>query len=378
MRSESAQRNRLIEEYKMNATAATPPSAETIRKLHSIPLFSVNGTAVNRGSIEIGGLALPPRGDPSLVQFEMERGVRMAVDYPLPNPGAHEVYWYWPDSLRSAFRITIDLAASNDSAPFYKLRIKFLDRKEDEFEVARTTVLIPKDLRMLQNFPSGGSLQRVMRFDTVSSVALTGLTDANRIATLAKRYGWNGSGNVLDWGCGHGRVVRHLHLFAEAERFGIDIDPENVGWAKSHLPDANFRVGPLMPPTDYENGKFSLIYAISVMTHLTADVQIAWLREIKRLLQPGGLALLTFAGDGSAAFSSRYLTQPWFKQYLSTGSGPDLPDKSLEGVIDKPDYYKNVTQKSNVARDRCAKLFEVVGVHECMFGYQDLLVLRNS
>lgn len=361
----------------MHPIAVTPLSAEAIMKLHPIPLFSVDGSAVNGGFMEIGGLALPPRGDPSLVKFEMDNGVMIAVDYPLPNPGAQEVYWYWPNSLQSAFHINIDLAASNDNAPFYRLRIKFLDRREDEFEVARTTFLIPKDLRLLQNYPSGGALQRVMRFDTVSSVSLTGLTDANRVATVGKKYGWDGGGNVLDWGCGHGRVIRVLHHFSDAKRFGIDIDPENVGWAKSHLPEVDFRVGPLMPPTDFESCKFSLVYAISVMTHLTADVQTAWLHEIKRLLQPGGIALLTFAGDGAAAFSSRYLTQSWMSQYLSTGTGPDLADKSLEGVIAQPDYYKNVTQKAEIARDRCAEVFDVLGVHECMFGYQDLLVLRN-
>jgi SAM-dependent methyltransferase len=120
-------------------------------------------------------------------------------------------------------------------------------------------------------------------------------------------------------------------MMQQVEAFGIDIDPDNISWAKQNLPAIDFRIGPLLPPTDYPDGSFDLVYGISVMTHLTRAVQIAWLREIERILEPGGLALLTFAGDTSVAFNSQYLTLEWLADYRLRGLGADLPSKGSGG-----------------------------------------------
>jgi SAM-dependent methyltransferase len=294
----------------------------------------------------------------------------------LPSPNAAAFYWYWPNADRASYRLRFDLAQTRHDGPAYKIRIMFAGREQDQIEQIRTTVLVPKNLGALENFPDGRSLSRVQYFDTISGVATKGLSDAWRVIALARHHGWSG-GRVLDWGCGHGRVARHLPGLGLADVAGIDIDPFNVGWARDHLPGLQFTLGPQMPPTPYADRSFDLVYGISVMTHLVPDVQEAWLAEIARLLRPGGMALLTFAGDGAVAFSSRHLNKSWMDQYLSEGFGPPLPDPSLEGVIANPEYYKNVKQAAGVSRARCSAYMDVVAVHECMFGYQDLLVLRK-
>jgi SAM-dependent methyltransferase len=352
-------------------------SSEQMLALHSIPLFSTEGFVLAQGRIDIAGLALAENGDPSGVSFVAEPGVHLTAEYPLPSPGAAPVYWYWPNSDRAAFRLAIHLGTTRHSAEAYRIRIVFAGREQDAIEQIRTTILVPKNLGILENFPDHASLARVQRYDTISSVAMRGLSDAWRIIEVARHYGYRG-GRALDWGAGHGRVVRHLPGLGVAEVSGIDIDPLNVGWAQGHLPQIDFRIGPLMPPTPYRDGSFDLLYGISVMTHLTRSVQEAWLEEIARILRPGGLALLTFAGNGAVAFASRYLSSDWMEQYLAAGHGPDLPDKSLEGVIENPDYYKNVKQTSDRARSLCAAYLDVLAVHDCMFGYQDLVVARKG
>jgi SAM-dependent methyltransferase len=44
------------------------------------------------------------------------------------------------------------------------------------------------------------------------------------------------------------------------------------------------------------DGKFELIYSYSVLTHLSADRQKPWMKELVRVLKPGGMFLLTVSG----------------------------------------------------------------------------------
>lgn len=360
------------------ADVVRPFTAAEIRGLHSIPLYSVNNFAVGNGFVEVSGLALPPDGEHASVSFVGDPGAVFQVEYPMLREEAAKYYWYWPNSNLSGFRLRIDLAATRTDVDYYTFRVAFAGFEDLPHESLRTMIILPKNLSHLENYPSQENLKRVQAFNTVNSVAATGMSDGARIVALARHYGWDGAGDVLDWGVGHGRVARHLNVFAkEARVWGVDIDPNNIAWAQSHLPSIKTSVGPLMPPTEYADGQFSLIYGISVMTHLERPVQKAWLEEIRRILKPGGLALLTFAGDASVAFSSRWIDRAYYETYMETGRGPSLPSGDLVGVIEKADYYKNVKQTIRKSRGLCGKFLEVLDALECIFGFQDLLVLRK-
>ncbi len=101
----------------------------------------------------------------------------------------------------------------------------------------------------------------------------------------------------LDFGCGCGRVARHL-IGNEASRragihySGVDVDRAQIDWAARHL-GGRFEVIPTAPPTALASGSFDLIFTISVFTHLDEAMQDAWLAELTRLLRPGGLLLAT-------------------------------------------------------------------------------------
>lgn len=354
-------------------------AADEIRALQAAPLFAVSGFAVDRGFLILTGLILAPDGDPAAVTLEGEPGVAFQLEYPLPNPTAAEVYWYWPNAATSAFRIRIDLAASTHVGPAFRFVVRFRGRDDDPVERLRATIAVPKDLGAMQNFPGPAALQRVHNYDTTGNVVCKGYGDALRVLGIARRHGFDADrGAILDWGCGHGRVARFLrHHGAGGEVHGIDIDPQNVAWAREHLPHLSVRDGPLMPPTPYRGSRFDLVFGISVMTHLVRDVQRAWLAELRRVLKPGGLALLTFTGDSAVAFSSRFLDRAWVDEYRARGSGPDTPSKDLVGIIADPGYYRNVKLSAERAAELCSEHFAVEAIHPCMFGYQDLLVLRR-
>jgi ubiquinone/menaquinone biosynthesis C-methylase UbiE len=372
-------RNQLVVETTMKR--ANSYGSSLFKQLTSKPLWSMSGMEMQKGMVNVTGLALPRDVTSHGIAWEADEGVAFEVDYPLPHPGAGQVYWYWSGADRAAFRIGINLAACCQAGEYYRFRIRFEGVEDSQSERIRTTLLIPKSLQLLQNYPSHGSLQRVHRFDSIATVAAHGLSDAYRIRSIAEMHGMDTSAaSILDWGCGHGRVVRFLpHVGCRGQLHGIDIDPENIAWAKEHLDIASFAVGPLYPPLPYGDSSFDLVYGISVMTHLSSDVQRVWLAEIRRVLRPGGLALLTFAGDAATAFASQHLTDEWMKTYLAQGEGPDLPCNHLVGVIEHgAEYYRNVHQTIGIARTRCAEYFTVVDAQECAFGYQDLLVLRKD
>ena len=101
--------------------------------------------------------------------------------------------------------------------------------------------------------------------------------------------------SVLDFGCGCGRVIRHL-LGLPGQLHGCDRDATAVRWCRRHLPPAAFAVNAIEPPLPYRDGQFALIYALSVFTHLPARLQQEWMRELRRVLAPGGHLLVSVHG----------------------------------------------------------------------------------
>jgi SAM-dependent methyltransferase len=95
-------------------------------------------------------------------------------------------------------------------------------------------------------------------------------------------------GPWLDYGCGCGRVARHLHARG-VEVWGVDIDGDAIRWCQEHLSRERFFTVAPTPPTQLSDGSFDLIYSVSVFTHLDEAAQFAWLAELRRLLRPGGV-----------------------------------------------------------------------------------------
>ncbi len=101
---------------------------------------------------------------------------------------------------------------------------------------------------------------------------------------------------ILDFGCGSGRVLRHFQAEAQkAEFWACDIDFPSITWLSENFP-AWFRVfhNTEVPHLPIESDYFDLIYVISVFTHITTTWQ-PWLLELRRVLKPGGILLVTFS-----------------------------------------------------------------------------------
>jgi SAM-dependent methyltransferase len=125
--------------------------------------------------------------------------------------------------------------------------------------------------------------------------------------------------SVLDFGCGCGRVTRYFKGFA-GEVAGSDVSGDAIAWCRDNLSFGRFEVNGLAPPLVFEDASFDLVYALSVFTHLTAELQLAWRDELRRVLRPGGRLLLTTHGrsylprlddDERARFEAGELVVRW-------------------------------------------------------------------
>ena len=105
------------------------------------------------------------------------------------------------------------------------------------------------------------------------------------------------TGSLLDWGCGCGRVLRHWSELRDVGVNGCDIDATMVAWCERNLPFADVTLNQLAPPLPYADGSFGLVYAFSVMTHLSEELQQAWVRDVARVLRPGGCFVFSTLGE---------------------------------------------------------------------------------
>jgi len=105
--------------------------------------------------------------------------------------------------------------------------------------------------------------------------------------------------DVLDIGCGTGRMLVGWHCDDPSRTLtGTDIDADLIQWNREHLGDvARWEVGTVWPPLPLADASVDVVQLISVFTHLPLDCQRAWVAEIRRVLRPGGAAIITLHGD---------------------------------------------------------------------------------
>jgi ubiquinone/menaquinone biosynthesis C-methylase UbiE len=104
---------------------------------------------------------------------------------------------------------------------------------------------------------------------------------------------------ILDWGCGPGRIVRHLpELLPDTSTvYATDYNPESIPWCSSHIKGVEFNKNDLKPELPYKTGTFGALYGLSIFTHLSEEMHFGWMLELSRVLDNGGIALLTTQGD---------------------------------------------------------------------------------
>jgi 2-polyprenyl-3-methyl-5-hydroxy-6-metoxy-1,4-benzoquinol methylase len=147
---------------------------------------------------------------------------------------------------------------------------------------------------------------------------------------------------LLDFGCGCGRVTRRWRGLDGVRVHGTDANEDAIAWCTANLPFGEFATNALEPPVAYADAAFDAVYALSVLTHLPEKLGLAWRDELRRVVRPGGILLVSTHGasyrermtDGERArFDAGELVVRW-----ESAAGTNLcsayhPEQYLRGPL---------------------------------------------
>ena len=166
---------------------------------------------------------------------------------------------------------------------------KFKNRKiNKDFKSKNPNVKLPPDYLIYESFQIN-----YQKYYTESIDTTKWLTDhfKKHIDLKDKR--------ILDWGCGPGRIIRHLPSVVSngCEYYGTYYNKKSIDWCSENLPDIQFNKNSISAQLPYEDNFVDVIYGISIFTHLSEQLHFDWYNELYRVLKPNGIMFLTTQGD---------------------------------------------------------------------------------
>jgi SAM-dependent methyltransferase len=177
---------------------------------------------------------------------------------------------------------------------------------------------------------------------------------------------------VLDFGCGCGRILRWLARRYPTTRFsGADVDGTAIEWCIRNLPGSVFVKSGPEPPLPFESDYFDVVYCFSVFTHLDELMQDIWLAEIRRIVKPGGIVILTVHGHNAV----EGLDQPGAEELRRSGF-LHRRSRKLSGLV--PEWYNTTWHSEDYIVNRLGALFTDVHYTVVPDSKQDLVVSRRT
>jgi len=204
------------------------------------------------------------------------------------------------------------------------------------------------------------------------------------IKNIIEEYFGDEDNRILDFGGGVGRTLQHMqNLYSDI--YTVDVDKSAINYLKKNFPAVTAIQSNYTPPLLFRDDFFDTIYSVSIWTHLPPKLQIPWLIEIKRILKPGGLALITTSG-----FKALHLRQKRDKEWNNVTDN-ELLEK---GIIYKeyPNFKSNnqnfpgieesyglTAHSPEYLMKEWGQYFEVIEIQEGVIdNIQDLVVLKNG
>jgi len=174
--------------------------------------------------------------------------------------------------------------------------------------------------------------------------------------------------SILDFGCGCGRTLVWLARGNSSHRFyGTDVDGAAIAWCRANQKFAEFHRNAPLPPLPYGDGKFDLVYAISVFTHLDEDLQSRWFAELRRVVRSGGLLILSVHGQAVwRELCDADRSQLEQRGFLFQRSG------KCRGIF--PPWYQTSFHAEGYIREQLGGHFRILEYLAEGMGYQDLVV----
>lgn len=106
--------------------------------------------------------------------------------------------------------------------------------------------------------------------------------------------------SILDFGCGCGRILAgwEHRLLPGTRLYGCDINPDLIAFCRDNIPFAEAWVSLIEPPiARVADASMDFVYAASVFTHVTMLQARAWSAEMRRIVKPGGILMMSYHGS---------------------------------------------------------------------------------
>lgn len=156
------------------------------------------------------------------------------------------------------------------------------------------------------------------------------------------------NGNLLEVGCGEGRGI-DLLLPRVTQYTAIDKIVPVIGELTRKYPTAKFYSGNIPPLSVFADNSFDSIVSFQVIEHIEDDN--LFLKEIQRVLKPGGIALLTTPNRPKSLSRNPWHIREYTAQELTNLATKYFREVTMKGVTGNGkvmEYYER--NKKSVAR----------------------------
>lgn len=276
--------------------------------------------------------------------------------------------------IRSWLRGKIKSVASESAPSFqalsyipYKPGVNFVipaNRVNDADAGSSELPIPPKELWLGYNYPVHGKAHVSKMLEIV----------------YASKFEFKVNDRILDFGCGAGRMIRHLKDLSEiCEVWGTDISAEHIYWCKQHLsPPFNFATTTKVPHLPFEDRSLQLIYCASVFTHID-DLADAWLLELKRILAPGGRLYLTIHDNHTIKLfeEGRYESTEIIRQLRLQEIYQQSKDSFGMFTVGRDDGSQ-VFYDIDYFSKNLRPIFDIISVTQEAYFYQTALLLKRK
>jgi SAM-dependent methyltransferase len=162
------------------------------------------------------------------------------------------------------------------------------------------TIIKSVSMPIIEGVRFAGFPDESFQKDSVGSANEVALREAGQFYRHVKKYVADQSSisifdaRILDFGVGWGRYAR---FFARDVKFGnmygVDVMPSMIEACRITMVPASVSLIEPHGQLPYRDQFFDIVYAYSVFTHLPETVADHWLKEIRRVMRPGGVIIIT-------------------------------------------------------------------------------------
>ena len=149
------------------------------------------------------------------------------------------------------------------------------------------------------------------------------------------------------------------------------------------MPWATFKANQPLPPIDYPDATFDLVYNHSVFTHIDENYQDQWLAELRRVVKPGGHLILSVHGEPAFLVFEENVKKSGvgdpslIRRELSTKGISFIHDDAFTGGP-FPDFYHSTFHAPWYVFEHWGRFFNVAAyIPRGSMGFQDFVLLQR-